>query len=163
MKEAYEIGLVGGTSQAAFSPEQTFTVAQALTAAANIHKVYHATTIRSAEAGEAWYTPYVEYCAENGIAAKDRFKNYDASITRGEMAMVFANILPEAEYAAIRSGNIPDVPADAACAAAVQKLYNAGIVSGDSGTGNYRPSDSLKRSEACVIFTRIALQNMRAK
>ena len=41
------------------------------------------------------------------------------------------------------------------CAAAVQKLYRAGIVGGDAGTGNYRPNDEMARSEACVIFTRI--------
>ena len=163
VKAAYEIGLVGGTSQTAFSPEQPFTVAQALTAAANIHKIYHGNAIRAVKSGEAWYTPYVEYCTENGIIVKDQFKNYDASITRGEMGAVFASILPEAEYAALRSGNIPDVTPDMPCAAAVQKLYDAGIVGGDTGTGNYRPNEFLKRSEACVIFTRIALRELRAK
>ncbi len=163
VKRAFEFALANGTSSAKFSPDGSFTVAQALTAAANIHKAYHGKTIRTAASGEAWYMPYVEYCVENGIIQKNQFKQYDANITRGEMAMVFASILPEAEYTAIRSGNIPDVTAEMPCAAAVQKLYNAGIVGGDSGTGNYRPSDSLKRSEACVIFTRIALQNTRAK
>ena len=163
VKNAYEVGLAGGTSATAFSPDHTFTVAQALTAAANIHKTYHGKTLRAAAAGEAWYAPYVEYCTENGIIQNDQFAHYDASITRGDMAIVFANILPEEEYAAIRSGSISDVTVDMQCASAVQKLYDAGIVSGDGGTDNYRPSDSLKRSEACVIFTRIALQEMRAR
>ena len=79
------------------------------------------------------------------------------------MAIVFANILPESEYAAVRSGSNPDVTSNLACYAAVQKLYNAGIVGGDAGTGNYRPNDGIKRSEACVIFTRIAIAEMRAK
>ena len=46
---------------------------------------------------------------------------------------------------------------------AVQKLYNAGIVGGDAGTGNFRPNDEIVRSEACVIFTRIAAKEYRAK
>ena len=45
----------------------------------------------------------------------------------------------------------------------MRKLFNAGIVGGDAGTGNFRPNDSIKRSEACVIFTRIALKGERAK
>ena len=51
---------------------------------------------------------------------------------------------------------------DLTCYAAVQKLYNAGIVGGDAGTGNYRPNDSIKRSEACVIFLRLARASARA-
>ena len=44
---------------------------------------------------------------------------------------------------------------------AVAKLFKAGIVGGDAGSGNFRPSDSIKRSEACVIFTRIAIKSAR--
>ena len=77
--------------------------------------------------------------------------------------MVFANILPAEEYAAVRTGGNPDVTSGMACYAAVQKLYCAGIVGGDAKTGNYRPNDEITRSEACVIFTRIAAAEYRAK
>ena len=50
-----------------------------------------------------------------------------------------------------------------ACAAAVKKLFAAGIVGGDAGTGKYRPNDGIRRSEACVIFTRIAAPEYRQK
>ena len=162
VENAYELKLANGTSDTKFSPDNTFTVAQALTAAANIHTIYYGKTVRAAQSGEAWYTPYVEYCTENGIITAGQFDNMDANITRGDMAIVFANILPDSEYADIRSGSNPDVTSDMACYEAVAKLYKAGIVGGDSGTGNYRPADSIKRSEACVIFTRIALKNARA-
>ena len=72
------------------------------------------------------------------------------------MAAVFANILPSDAYTAHRDGMPGDVSASLACYAAVKKLYAAGIVGGDAGSGNYRPNDSIARSEACVIFTRIA-------
>ena len=75
--------------------------------------------------------------------------------------MVFANILPESEYTAIREKTLSDVEDGAAYAASVRKLANAGIVGGDAGTGKFRPSDGIKRSEACVIFTRIAVASMR--
>ena len=109
-----------------------------------------------------WYDPYVNYCIANGIITAEQFKDYNAPITRGDMAIVFANILPAEEYAAVRDGSNPDVTSDLACYAAVRKLYNAGIVGGDAGTGNYRPNDSIKRSEACVIFLRLARASARA-
>ena len=58
-------------------------------------------------------------------------------------------------------GVMSDVEDGAAYAAAVRKLANAGIVGGDAGTGKFRPADGIKRSEACVIFTRIATTIIR--
>lgn len=162
VKTAYEYELANGTSAAKFSPDNKFTVAQALTAAANIHTAYYGKSVPAAKSGESWYTPYVNYCLDNGIIVVGQFANYDKNITRGEMATVFANILPADEYEATRSGSCPDVTSEMACYAAVAKLYNAGIVGGDAGTGNYRPNDEISRSEACVIFTRIAAKEYRA-
>ncbi|MBQ4556137.1 MAG: S-layer homology domain-containing protein [Clostridia bacterium] len=162
VKNAYELKLANGTSATKFSPDNTFTVAQALTAAANIHTVYYGTSVRAAAQGEAWYVPYVEYCVQNGIITDGQFADVNANITRGDMAAVFANILPDSEYGAVREGSNPDVTSDMSCYAGVLKLYRAGIVGGDSGTGNYRPNDFIKRSEACVIFTRIAMKGARA-
>lgn len=163
VKTAYEYELANGTSQTKFSPDSKFTVAQALTAAANIRTAYYGDSVRKAASGEKWYDPYVEYCLQNGIITQGQFANYDKNITRGEMASVFANILPDGEYTAVREGGNPDVTSGMACYAAVQKLYRAGIVGGDAKTGNYRPNDEIIRSEACVIFTRIAAAEYRAK
>ena len=155
VKTAYEYALANGTSATKFSPDDSFTVAQALTAAANIHTAYTGKTVDTAGA-QNWYDPYVAYCVANGIISKGQFSDYSAPISRGDMATVFAAILPESEYAAVREGLPADVTADMACAAAVKKLFAAGIVGGDAGSGKYRPADGIKRSEACVIFTRIA-------
>ena len=160
VKTAYEYALANGTSATAFSPDGSFTVAQALTAAANIYAVYSGKAVRTAAAGEAWYAPYVAYCIENSIIKDGQFTDCNKNITRGDMAIVFANILPESEYAAIREKNLPDVTDDMACAAAVKKLANAGIVGGDS-KGNYNAANEITRAEACVIFTRIAVASMR--
>ena len=163
VKTAYEYALANGTSESTFSPDSKFTVAQALTAAANIHTVYNGTSVDAAKSGEAWYVPYVNYCLDNNIITVGQFADVNKNITRGEMATVFANILPDSEYEAVRSGSNPDVTSDMACYSAVQKLYNAGIVGGDAATGNFRPNDEIVRSEACVIFTRIAAKEYRAK
>lgn len=163
VKTAYEYALANGTSTSTFSPDGKFTIAQALTAAANIHTAYFGKSVRAAESGEAWYVPYVEYCVENGIIQDGQFADVNVNITRGDMAIVFANILPDSEYKALKDGSNTDVTSDMACYSAVSKLYRAGIVSGDAGKGTYRPNDEIVRSEACVIFTRIALKNERVK
>ena len=160
---AYERGLANGTSATKFSPDGKFTVAQALTAAANIHTVYYGNTVHSAVSGEAWYAPYVEYCVQNGIITEGQFADLNANITRGDMAIVFSNILPDSEYEPVKEGAAFDVTSDMTCYSAVSKLYKAGIVSGDAGKGTYRPHDEIVRSEACVIFTRIALKSERVK
>ena len=162
VKTAYEYALANGTSAKQFSPDGKFTVAQALTAAANIHVAYTGGSIDTAGAAN-WYDPYVNYCVANGIVKAGQFADYNKNITRGDMAVVFASILPAEAYTAVRDGACPDVTDAMPCAAAVQKLYRAGIVGGDAGTGNYRPSDEIARSEACVIFTRIAAAEYRAK
>ena len=162
VKTAYEYALANGTSGSTFSPDGKFTVAQALTAAANIHKAYFGGSIDTS-AGGTWYKPYVDYCVANGIVKAGQFTDFNRNITRGDMATVFASILPAEEYAKVRDGEIPDVTSDLGCYAAVMKLYNAGIVGGDAGTGKYRPGDSISRAEACVIFTRIAAAEYRQK
>ena len=159
VRTAYEYALANGTSETKFSPDGTFTVAQALTVAANIHAVYTGKTVDTAGA-ENWYDPYVSYCIENGIVAAGQFTDYGKNITRGEMATVFACILPADAYAAIREKSLPDVTDDLPCAAAVRLLANAGIVGGDD-KGNFNPQCEIRRSEACVIFTRIAVSSMR--
>lgn len=161
VKTAYEYGLANGTADTKFSPDGKFTVAQALTVAANIHAIYNGKTVNTAGAAN-WYDPYVSYCVANGIITASQFDKYDRAITRGEMAVVFAGILPESSYTAVRDGSFPDVKDGDACRDAVLKLYRAGLVGGDD-KGNFNPANGITRAEACVIFTRIAAAEYRAK
>jgi len=162
VKTAYECGLANGTSATKFSPDSTFTVAQALTVAANMHSTYNGKWILNIGA-KNWYDPYVNYCINNDIISEGQFKNYNASITRGEMAMVFANVLPARAYDAVRRGEPSDIDITMPSYGEILTLYRAGIVGGDAGTGKYRPDESIKRSEACVIFTRLIATKYRAE
>ncbi len=162
VKTAYEYTLVNGKSAVSFEPNSHFTVAETLTVAANIHTLYNDLTVRNEFEYEKWYQRYVDYCIENGIITDGQFDSYERNITRGEMAIVFASILPEKEYGLVKSGVNSDVTSDMGCYEAVKKLYSAGIVTGDD-TGLYRPGDDIIRSEACVIFSRIAIDDKRVK
>ena len=155
---AYEYGLVSGTTATTFSPGDGFTVAAALTAAANIRIAYTGVPVGAPQSGDAWYMPYLRYCIENGIVADGQFTDFDRRITRGEMATVFAKALPAAEYERLRDGAPADVAFGSADYEGIVTLYAAGIVNGDAGSGNYRPTDAISRAEACVIFSRLAVR-----
>ena len=92
VKTAYEYGLANGTSSSAFSPDSKFTVAQALTAAANIHAAYNKGSIASAASGEAWYVPYVSYCVNNGIITDAQFSLTTIKISRAAKWLLYLPI-----------------------------------------------------------------------
>lgn len=59
---AYELGLMNGVGGGLFSPDGSFTVAEAITLASRARAVYNGETIE--QSGEPWYAPYVELCKE---------------------------------------------------------------------------------------------------
>jgi uncharacterized protein YkwD len=78
--------------------------------------------------------------------------------TRYQIASIFANTLPDSEYAAINtvtSGAIPDVPDDSLYLADVYRLYRAGIMTGDD-YHKFNGSSYITRSEISAVVTRLA-------
>lgn len=126
---AYELGFVNGKSDTLFDPDGGMTIAEAVTLASRTNNAYGSADYDFTPAdGAEWYTPYVEYAVEKGIIKADTYTDYDAAVTRGQMADIFAATLPGSEYAAVNSvGKIPDVAQNSPYYPAVYKLYNAGI------------------------------------
>lgn len=162
IKTSYEFELINGVTPTAFKPAEKFTVAQALTVSMKIHSAYNDTEIPEIGSGAEWYMPYVNYCIEHGIISERQFTDYNKNITRGEMAMVFANILPDGEYVLKRTGYPSDMKSSMNCYKAVLKLYRAGIIGGYED-GSYKPDNEITRSEASAIFTRIVVEEQRTK
>lgn len=160
---AYELGFVNGKTDTLFDPEGGMTVAEAITLAARTNNAYGSADYDFTPAeGDEWYTPYVNYAVDNGIIKADTYSDYDAPITRGQMAQIFASTLPAAEYAAINSVTaIPDVAQSSAYFTAVYKLYNAGIVMGGDAYGTYSPDSGITRCEAAAIINRVANKDKR--
>ena len=153
--KAYLSGLIKGTSAATFSPDNNLTYAEAVTLAARMHRLY---TSREAEieAGVPWHQPFVDYAKANGVI--DRDYDWNAAATRAGYIEIFANALPEAALPAINSipdGSIPDVPANHPNAAAIYKLYRAGIVQGVDAAHNCNPDSNIRRSEVAAIINRM--------
>jgi hypothetical protein len=159
---AYELGLAKGESAALYGPGRNVTVAQAITLCDRIYSIYSGDGHDFGSA-EPWYSPYVDYAVEHGFVKQGQFTDYNAAATRAQVAQLLAALPDEMlqQKNNIVDGVIPDVPSTAACAAAVYKLYRAGITCGSDEAGTYRPGANISRAETAAIIERIALPEKR--
>ena len=158
--KAYELGLMKGSSDSAFDPEGSVTVAQTITMAARLHSIYATGSENFVQSG-VWYQTYVDYCKANGILKKD-FADYNAPAKRSEFAAILAAALPAEALSAINTVSvIPDVAEQGENGAAIYALYRAGILTGNDAQGTFGPETSINRAAAAAILTRMADTSLR--
>ena len=156
IKNAYKLGLMEGMTSTTFGPSGNMTVAQAITIAARIANIYYADEMDFKNGKTKWYSEYLEYVVEKKIIDEDYFSNYDAKISRSDMAYIFANILPEYELTKINEIKaIPDMNTYDANYAEIKRLYEAGVLTGSDSIGTFNPDSNITRAEVSAIITRI--------
>ena len=77
---------------------------------------------------------------------------------------MFANALPDEaleEINLVGDGTISDVPDTHPSAAAIYKLYRAGILTGVNKAHDCRPDSNIQRGEVAAILTRMMTQDAR--
>ena len=154
VSKAYELGLMNGVSDAAFDPEGSVSLAQAVTMAARLHSIYTTGTENFVQ-GAVWYQTYVDYCKENSILKTD-FADYNAPAQRNQFAAILAAALPAEALPAINTvTKIPDVAPESEHAAAIYALYRAGILTGNDAVGTFAPKTTINRAAAAAILTRM--------
>lgn len=165
VSEAYELGLMMGTSSNTFDPYGDVTLAQAITMACRIHSIYKDGYENIPKSDGAWYQSYLDYAYRNGII---NWAYYNADVenkaTRAQFAQIMANALPDEGFYAMNSvanDSIPDVPMSEAFSSAVYKLYRAGILSGGDVNGTFSPKTYITRAEAAAVVSRIAESSNR--
>ncbi len=155
VKNAYEMELINGKSGNLFAPNDYLTYAEAVKLAACMHQRYETGTV-SLTNGKPWYQSYVDYCKDNGIIQKEY--TWNANATRAGHMEIFAYALPDealAQINEVENGSIPDVPMSHPQAAAIYKLYRAGILQGNDAAHNCNPAANIKRSEVAAVLTRM--------
>lgn len=152
---AYTMGLINGKTETTFEPDDNLTYAETVKLAACMHQKYFDGKV-TLKNGDPWYQTYVDYCHDQNIISKNY--TWNSAATRAGYIEIFANALPTSalkEINVIEDGIIPDVSVSHPQAAAIYKLYRAGVVQG-TGTDHYcNPSESIKRSEVAAILTRM--------
>lgn len=162
VQAAYELDLMTGSSATTFNPNGNLTIAEALVLACRLHSTYVGDGETFAANGGTWYQPYVDYAVASGIIAANAYTDYTATATRAQFAAILAAALPDEALPAINSvTSLPDLDASAAYAAAVLKLYNAGILTGSDSAGSFKPASTIQRSEVATIVARMADKSLR--
>ena len=160
---AVDLGLISGKTTTTYCPDNNLTYAEAMKLAACMHQLSYLGKI-TLKVGDPWYVEYVNYCEEVGIARKSY--PLDSNATRAGYMELFANALPDDRLPVINyvpTGSIPDVPENAGYAAAVYKLYRAGIVGGVDAKRNCNPGANIKRSEVAAILSRMMDETKRVR
>lgn len=163
MKNAYELGLISGTSETTFNPNANITLAETITLASRLNNTYYGNT-HTFNSSEVWYQTYVDYAIEKGIIKSAEYTDLNAFATRSQFAQIFVNALPEVALKEINEVDdyfIPDVPMQEEYTKSVYKLYRAGIITGNDDKGTFTPNTNIQRSAVAAIVSRMATEELR--
>jgi len=164
VKAAYEYGLMNGETSSSFGPNDNVTIAQLITLAARLRSIYMGGSTYF-DTSTPWYQTYVSYAIANGIIDYNQYSDYTAVATRSQFAQIFAAALPSVAMTAINTisiGDIPDVPLTGSYQS-IYTLYKAGIVTGNSTAGEFKPTTNITRGEVAAVATRMANEALRIK
>lgn len=158
----YELGLMKGTGERAFSPTNNVTLAETVTLAARIYSRYYGDGESFAGYdGGNWYDPYVNYARAKGIISANYAYAHPA--TREEFVFILAQALPaEALKQTVGEVRFADA-ADIIYAGAVELLAGAGVINGvpENGLTYFKPGATITRAEVAAIVGRMAQPETR--
>jgi len=158
----YKLGLMEGKGEGKFDPQGNISVAEALTMAARVNKIYNGESPVIENTGTNWYDGAVAYAISKRIIYGDEFKELTRPATRAELAYIFANTLPDSEFKELNNiSELPDVTHETKYNYEIFKLYNAGIVTGSDQNLTFWPDANISRAEVAAIITRVAKPEAR--
>lgn len=161
IRNACELGIMQGSGKGKFQPNASITRAEAIKMATVLSDRYWGGTGALGAGSQVWYHDFLNYALANRILSWNTFSSYNTPATRAEMAYLFANALPESALNSKNSVTVPDVSASTPYHTEIERLYRAGILTGDAGTHAFRPNDPITRAEAAAIIVREAILGER--
>ena len=150
---AYNLKLINGKTATTFAPNDNLTYAEAVKLAACMYQFVQTGTITLANESPVWYSGYVTYAKNVGLINRDY--DWNSPATRAGYMEIFSNAVPLNPINTIADGAIPDVPMSHPQAAAIYKLYRAGILQGVDGAYNCSPGSNIKRNEVATVISRM--------
>lgn len=156
-----EEGIIGGYGNGKFGPEDTMTADQFI-------KTMVVALGHQLENGKTyWAQPYIDKALELNIIEANEFDNYKATITRADMAMICEKVLINLEgnisydkTQDIKSTITDLVDISSTHALPIYHMYEQGIITGYPD-GEFKPNNTLKRSEACTVIRRVIDETVR--
>ena len=153
--DAAENGYISGMGDGTFNPTGATTRAQFASMIANAMGYEANPDAKSAfpdVADDFWGKAAINFCVQNGILTgyEDGSFQPNKAITRQEAASILRNAF---ELTETTSELFPDDSAIAGWAKESVYLVKAsGLMKGDAGTGNFRPTSTITRAEAASIL-----------
>ncbi len=149
-------GIIAGSTDGSFDPCGELSWAQAVTFAVRLAQYKAGEPVYgAADQTDVWYQIYVSYAIEHGIIPGMEMQP-DTKITRGDAAMIFAEVLGDAAAVnTLPDDYFTDVADDSFLKDAVYALAEAGICNGTGG-GTFGVNDTFLRCEAAAIAARMA-------
>ena len=164
VEASYEMGIMQGQSDASFGVGKKISRLAALMIACRLHSIYYSgqDNIEADAANSSKQAAYLTYAEQNGLYSS--FTDWTSPARRCEFALILNSAFPDSALEKINSvedNAIPDVPASASYAAAVYRLYRAGVMTGNDASGTFQPQSYISRGAACAIATRMADPDLR--
>ena len=156
--DAANNGYISGMGDGTFAPTQATTRAQFASMIANAMGYEADPDVASMfpdVADDFWGKAAINFCAQNGIIEgyDDGTFKPNQTITRQEAAAILNNAFDLAEKYGISDEQFPDDGKIANWASDhVYAAKASGLMNGDKDTGNFRPTDTIKRCEAASIL-----------
>ncbi|MDR0813035.1 MAG: S-layer homology domain-containing protein [Oscillospiraceae bacterium] len=158
---AYENGIMVGTSDSKFSPEDTFTRAQIVTVLYRIAgspKVSGITSGFTDVAANSWYEKYIIWAVSNKIVNGygDGVFGPDDPVTREQFALILFNYAKTKDKdtsARVNSKFVDAADISSWAEPAVSWCAARGIITGDNNK-NFNPGKGATRAEAATMFCR---------
>ena len=153
--DAANNGYISGMGDGTFAPTQATTRAQFASMIANAMGYEADPDVASMfpdVADDFWGKAAINFCAQNGIITgyDDGTFQPNKAITRQEAASILRNAFKLTESS---SETFPDDSAISNWAKeSVYIVKASGLMKGDAGTGNFRPTDTIIRAEAASIL-----------
>ena len=162
VKAVFSYGMMIGRSRTEFAPEQPVTLAEVITIASRLRKMYRDGTTDFLTGKPTcpmpWYEIYVLYALDNGIVQSGEFNNYEMPASRAQTAGILGRALPaEAweEILDIALDDIPDVSAADAYQQEILKLYRSGVLTGMDPLRTFASERAVRRCEVAAMVDRI--------
>lgn len=151
-------GLMQGTGEGSFSPDQTLSVAEVVTLAARLYAEENGGIVPTSDPDQSWYQGAYDYCVDSSLftAAEVPVSSMTDPATRFEMVDLLDRAVPDSEKTPIHSEiSVPDLSQSSPYGDVVYRWYQAGITQGDQD-GNFNGGSQITRAETAAILCRLA-------
>lgn len=169
VKAIYELGIMTGKSENSFSPNDSMTIAEAITLVARLHAIFYGIEDPFDQTWP-WYSTYIDYAIRNHYKILNHLNqideidyslknyiDYNAKISRACFTVLIYSAFSGEKFVEINhipDDSILDVRSSDYYYTAVYTLYKVGILNG-AGEGYFSPQKDIKRSEVATILNRI--------